>query len=362
MHSQSQYFDTSRVMKAVHTPLVCIAIVICAACPSKAGKHVFGVRGDQVLLNGKPVKIIGLRCSNALMTDKTTQDLIERLMLYRMNGVNTVGVYFMWSRFGDIKGYRPDASLDPVYAARMGRLIEAADELGMIVLVGCLYWSESRAKEDLVGTWKQADANQAVANTVKWLSEHDYRNIFVDPDNEGMAHDATQWSIAAMIEAGHVVDPTIMIAYNDHAAPPENADLFIHHSPKVAGKPWLDTEATPRSAPGGYWGTFSKATNRKTDGEYYNYSRIGRYTDQMKAEQIRRTERELRRYNGHMLASTWLQCAPGEGVGGPLAEPGGHSRIADVNVDIDRLHPDAGIAWWLDFVKEKYGPWQGRER
>ena len=189
-------------MKAVHTPLVCIAIVICAACPSKAGKHVFAVRGDQVLLNGKPVKIIGLRCSNALMTDKTTQDLIERLLLYRMNGVNTVGVYFMGSRFGDIKGYRPDASLDPVYAARMGRLIEAADELGMIVLVGCLYWSESRAKEDLVGTWKQADANQAVANTVKWLSEHDYRNIFVDPDNEGMAHDATQWSIAAMIEAG----------------------------------------------------------------------------------------------------------------------------------------------------------------
>jgi hypothetical protein len=201
-----------------------------------------------------------------------------------------------------------------------------------------------------------------VANTVRWLSEHDYRNVFVDPDNEGMAHDAMGWSISAMIEAGHDVDRRLMIAYNDQGAPAENADLYIHHSPKVAGKPWLDSEATPRSTPGGYWGTFSKETHRSTEGEYYNYSRIGRYTDEMKAEQIRRTEKEIRRYNGHMLASTWLQCAPSEGVGGPFAAPGGHSRIADVHADIDRLHADAGIAWWLDFIQETYGPWEAGDQ
>ena len=134
---------------------------------------------------------------------------------------------------------------------------------------------------------------------------------------------------------------------------------YVHHSPKVPGKPWLDSEATPRTtAPGGYWGTFSKETNRKTNGEYYNYSRIGRYTEAMKAEQIRRTEEEIGHYNGYMLASTWLQCVPDEGVGGPFTEPGGHSRIADVDADIDRVHPDAGIAWWLDFVRGTYGPWK----
>ena len=41
--------------------------------------------------------------------------------------------------------------------------IEAADEECMIVVVGCLYWSTSRAKEDLVGLWTQEDANRAVA-------------------------------------------------------------------------------------------------------------------------------------------------------------------------------------------------------
>lgn len=337
--------------------LVGIATALTFAAPAHAGEYVFAVRGDQLLLNGSPFKVIGLRCSNALISDRTTDDLIKHLAVYKESGVNTVSVFFMGSRFGDVKGYRPDASLDPVCARRMSRIIEAADQLGMVVLVGCLYWSDSRAKEDL-GSWKQKDANRAVANTVRWLSERDYRNVFVDVDNEGMAHDATGWSIAELIDAGHAVDPTIMLAYNDSDPPPDNADLYVHHSPKVAGKPWLDSEATPqRSTPGGYWGVFSKETHRRTEGEYYNYSRIGRYTDAMKAEQLRRTEAEIERYNGHMLASTWLQCVPGENVGGPFAKPGGHSRISDVDADIDRLNPDAGIAWWLEFVKERYGRW-----
>ncbi len=323
-----------------------------------ATKTTFAVRGDQILLDDEPFKIIGVRCSNALISDDATDDLIEQLSVYRESGINTVSVFFMGSRFGDVKGYRPDASLDPVYAERMARIIRAADEQKMIVVVGCLYWSTSKAKEDLAD-WTQSDANRAVANTVRWLSSNDFRNVFVDVDNEGMAHDATAWSIAEMIDAGHAVDPSIMLAYNDSDPPPDNADLYIHHSPKVTGKPWLDTEATPgKSTPGGYWGNFSKQTHKQTKGSYYNYSRIGRYTEAMKAEQIRRAIDEIEHYNGHMLASTWLQCAPNESVGGPFTDSGGHSQIKDVDQDIDGLHADAGIAWWLDFVKARYGPWK----
>lgn len=340
-----------------NTKLLVAVLICCAGDLCQAGEYVFAVRGDQLLLNGRPFKVLGLRCSNALISNQTTQDLIDHLPQYKDYGVNTVSVFFMGSRFGDVQGYRPDSTLDPVYSARMAKIIEAADQHGMVVLVGCLYWSKSRAKEPLQA-WQQADANRAVANTVAWLKEHNYRNVFVDVDNEGMAHDATGWSIREMIDACHVVDPTIMVAYNDHDPAPENADLFIHHSPKVEGKPWLDSEATPRSAAGGYWGKFSKQTHQETAGEYYNYSRIGRYTEKMKAEQLRRTEEEVRRYNGHMLASTWLQCPPNERIGGPFTEPGGHSRISDIDSDIDRLHDDAGIAWWLEVVKEKYGPWK----
>ncbi|MHC4995657.1 MAG: hypothetical protein ACYTGQ_11450, partial [Planctomycetota bacterium] len=182
--------------------LLAVLLISMVAMETAAGRHVFGVSGDQVTLDGAPIKIVGLRCSNALISDATTQALINQLDTFGYYGVNTVSVFFMGSRFGDVKGYRTDGSLDPVVAARMGRVIEAADRRGMIVLVGCLYWSTSRAKEDLVATWTQAHANRAVANTVRWLSVNDYRNVFVDVDNEGMAHDATGWSIASMIDAG----------------------------------------------------------------------------------------------------------------------------------------------------------------
>ena len=317
--------------------------------------YVVSVKNDQILLNGQPIKVLGLRCSNALMTEETTKALIDELDIYKSFGVNTVSVFFMGSRFGDVKGYRSDASIDPVYARRMGKIIEAADKRGMIILAGCLYWSTSKAKEELSG-WKQSDANKAVANTIKWLSTNNYRNVFVDVDNEGMAHDEKGWSIKEMIDAAHKVDRTIMVAYNDSGAPPANADIYIHHSPKVKGKPWLDSEATPK-VPGGYWGTYSKETHMKSKGKFYNYSRIGRYTEEMKRDQLRRTQEETKKFNGHMLASTWLQCPSIPGRGGPFVQPGGRSNIPDVDNDIDALHEDAGVLWWLEFVKKEYGPW-----
>lgn len=317
-----------------------------------SGQYSFGVRGDELLLNGQPFKVIGLRCSNALISDQTTQDLIDHLATFRSYGVNTVSVYFMGSRFGDVKGYLPNGSLSRVHAKRMSRIIEAADERGMVVLVGCLYWSTSRAKEDL-DHWTQAEANKAVSNTVKWLSEHEYSNVFVDPDNEGMS----PFSIEKMIDAAHAVDRRYAVAFNERSSPPENADLYVHHSPKVPGRPWIETEGSPPAAKGGYWGTYSKESHRKNP-EYYNYSRIGRCSADMKAGQRDLTNQAIDNHNGYVLASTWLQCAPTEGVDGPFHRPGGRSNMPDVDHDMDVLHRDAGILWWLEFIKETRGPWR----
>ena len=339
--------------------LSCTAILVSALFPAAqafAGQYVLRVKGNQIVLNERPVKILGLRCPNTLTSEVKTDELIANLDGFKSYGVNTIGVFLMGSRFGNIKGYRPDASLDPTYATRLGRIIEAADGRGIIVLVGCLYWSTSPAKSDL-GGWQQTDANKAIRNTIQWLKDCNYRNVFVDVDNEGMAHGATGWNISQMIDAAHEVDRTIMIAYNDRAPAPANADLYIHFSPKVGGKPWLDSEATPAKTPGGYWGTYSKETDQKTAGRFYNYSRIGRYTPEMKSNQYDQTRDGYENFNGHMLASTWLQCAPGERLNGPFMTPGGRSNIADVNAGIDNLHPDSGILWWLEYIKGRYGAW-----
>jgi len=259
--------------------LTCVLLLLCfLCCQSHAGDYVFTVKGEKTYLNGQEFLVKGLRCSNALISDKTTDELIANLDTFARYGVNTVSVFFMGSRFGDVKGYREDASLNPVYSKRMGRIIAAADKRGMVVLVGCLYWSTSKAKWE---SWTQAQANLAVANTMRWLKEHDYRNVFIDVDNEGMALKAKDFDNRKMVIAGKAVDPTFVIATNFRGVPPPEADLGIHHSEKVAGKPYIESEATPSNAPGNYWGKYSKV-----DG-YYNYINIGLYNEDMKANQIK---------------------------------------------------------------------------
>lgn len=302
------------------------------------GKNVFSVHDGKTWLNERPFLTIGLRCSNALVSDEATDSLIANLDVYRSYGVNAVSVFFMGSRFGDVRGYLEDASLSPIHSERMGRIIEAADARAMVVLVGCLYWGNSRAKWD---TWTQREANLAVANTVRWLQSNGYRNVFVDVDNEGMALVQKGFDNRQMVLAGKAVSRDIPIATNFKGVPPPEADLGIHFSYEAAGKPYIETEGSPAEVPvpGGYWGPYSKR-----DG-FYGYLNVGVYTEAMKASQLALTRQHLDAGKGYMLASTWLQAAPPQG---PNHAPGGYGS-AD----------DPGILWWLEFVKQTYGPYGG---
>jgi hypothetical protein len=313
--------------------VVCLLLTVCGS--AVAGDYVFTVRGDKTCLNGQEFLVKGLRCSNALICDETAQDLIDHLDIFAGYGVNTISVYFMGSRFGDVKGYRQDATLDRVYARRMERIIEAADRRGMVVLVGCLYWSTSTAKWE---SWTQAEADKAVANAVTWLKERDYRNVFVDIDNEGMAQAARGFDPRQMVLAGKAVDPCCVIATNFRGDPPAEADLAIHHSRRAPGKPYIESEGSAGKAPGGYWGTYSKKEG------CYNYINIGVYTDAMKADQIRQTAAHFTRGEGYMLASTWLQCVAPHG---PNHRPGGEGSAED-----------PGIRWWLESLRATCGPYR----
>ncbi|HUT20361.1 MAG TPA: hypothetical protein VM366_14490 [Anaerolineae bacterium] len=301
-------------------------------------KHILTVRGSSLHLDERAFLLKGLRCSNALISDRATDSLIENLGLFAGYGVNAVSVYWMGSRFGDVRGYRRDASLDPLYAARMGQIIEAADTRAMVVLVGCLYWGNSRAKWP---DWTQHEADRAVHNTVCWLREQDYRNVFVDVDNEGMARREMGFDNRAMVLAGKRADPACLIATNYYGDPPPEADLAIHHSNEVPGKPYVETEGSPRDVPGvdGYWGPYSKP-----GADTYNYHRVGVYTQEMIDSQLALTRAHLDRGRGYMLASTWLQAAPPLG---PNHRPGG-----------DGPPGDPGIRWWLDFLQAQYGPYR----
>lgn len=68
--------------------------------------------------------------------------------------------------------------IDPAYAGRLDRLIRAADELGMIVIVSYFYGTQSAQIPDGVGI------RNAVATASRFLRENGYTNVIVEVANE----------------------------------------------------------------------------------------------------------------------------------------------------------------------------------
>ena len=54
------------------------------------GQSRFTVQGTCTLLNGREFLVKGLRCSNALISDAATEELVGNLDLFAGYGVNTV--------------------------------------------------------------------------------------------------------------------------------------------------------------------------------------------------------------------------------------------------------------------------------
>ncbi len=177
----SKNFFTKNKVGGIARALMIIGLMI---LPCFSGQFVFSVSGTKTYLNGQEILLKGLRCSNSLINDAAANDLIAHLDSLKLYGLNSFSVFFQGSRYGNIPGYLQDATLNPVYAARMAKIIEAADARGMVVLVGCLYYGTNNAN---FSNWTQPDFNHALANTVTWAKNHNYRNVFFDPDNEGMA-------------------------------------------------------------------------------------------------------------------------------------------------------------------------------
>ena len=326
--------------------IMSISVFSSNAEPGKGYKplYSFSVKGEKTFLNDKEILLKGLRFSNALISDKAVGELIANLDSFAGFGINSFSVYLQGSRFGDIKGYNEDCSINTVYGKRLSRLIESADRRGFVVLIGCLYYGTSKAYWE---SWTQKEANLAVANLVRWMKDHNYRNVFIDVDNEGMARKIKNFDNREMVLKGKAVDSTYVITTNYRGDPPPEADMAIHHSNRSPGKPYAETEGSPPGMPGGYWGSYSKQGKEWNNGpDLYQYINIGLYTDAMKDSQIKDSFEHFNRGEGYFLASTWLQCVPPVG---PNHCPGGYGSLSD-----------PGIRWWLVKVKERFGEYKAR--
>ncbi len=81
-------------------------------------------------------------------------------------------VGFVNSAFNKNGAFRAD------YKARVKQILDRADELGMVVILGCFYQGQDQYLEEKKAIYR------AVKETVEWILENDYRNVMIEINNE----------------------------------------------------------------------------------------------------------------------------------------------------------------------------------
>ena len=61
---------------------------------------------------------------------------------------------------------------------RLGRILDRADELGMVVILGVFYFGQDERLED------EAAVLRALDNAVDWVLDRGYRNVLIEVNNE----------------------------------------------------------------------------------------------------------------------------------------------------------------------------------
>jgi hypothetical protein len=101
----------------------------------------------------------------------------------------------------DNNGFTPDGTLKPDYADRIGRILQRADELGMVPIVGIFYASHIVKLDDDEAMWRAAD------NALDFLASTGLRNLIVEYANEiEVIHKVTRNDLYAAGNAHFLID------------------------------------------------------------------------------------------------------------------------------------------------------------
>lgn len=75
-------------------------------------------------------------------------------------------------------GIEADGSLNPDYLSRLKRIIDFADELGMVVILGYFYFGQDHRLKD------EDAVKRATDNATGWVFDNGYTNVIVEVNNE----------------------------------------------------------------------------------------------------------------------------------------------------------------------------------
>ncbi len=120
--------------------------------------------------------------------DRNTNEFLANMPTYRDHGVLAFtvnlqgGSPFGYSRIDDQVWHNsaitPEGDLRPEYMARMERVIDQADSLGMVVILGIYYFGQERHLKD------EAVIRRGVENAVGWVLDQEFTNVLIEINNE----------------------------------------------------------------------------------------------------------------------------------------------------------------------------------
>jgi len=118
--------------------------------------------------------------------ERNTAEFIAAMPEWRRHGLLAVTLNFQG---GSPQGYskdqpwensafNPDGTIRPDYTARLQRILDRADELGMVVILGYFYFGQDERLQDEAAILRACDA------ATGWILDHGYRNVLVEITNE----------------------------------------------------------------------------------------------------------------------------------------------------------------------------------
>ena len=203
--------------------LIAMLLAIVAPTPAVAAHHTeVSIQGDAFYINGQPTyadhswqghSIEGLLFNSRMVQgifddqnrdtvsrwaypdthrwdpDRNTSEFIAAMPDWRRHGLLA---FTLNLQGGSPEGYSksqpwlnsafaPDGTLRPAYMARLQRILDRADQLHMVVILGYFYVAQAR---HLSG---DATILRAADNASHWLLSHNYRNVIVEIANESGA-------------------------------------------------------------------------------------------------------------------------------------------------------------------------------
>jgi hypothetical protein len=118
--------------------------------------------------------------------ERNTREFLAAMPEWRKHGLLAFTINFQG---GSPEGYskeqpwhnsafKEDGSLRPEYLDRLERILDRADELGMVAIVGIFYFGQDER-------FKDEDAvKRALDNAIDWIFAKGYRNVLIEVNNE----------------------------------------------------------------------------------------------------------------------------------------------------------------------------------